>query len=49
MANDNWRTPPEVFQYFDSIYHFKVDVCASESNTLCREYITEEENALETS
>lgn len=46
MANDTWRTPPEVFNYFNNIYDFKVDCCASDDNHLCASYITEREDFL---
>lgn len=46
MANDTWRTPPEVFAYYNSIYNFQVDVCASKENALCKNYITEAEDYL---
>ena len=46
MANDLWRTPPEVFKYFDKQYDFQCDVAASDENHLCDWYITEERDAL---
>jgi phage N-6-adenine-methyltransferase len=46
MANDLWRTPKEVFNYFDRRYDFQCDVAASDDNHLCDSYITEKENAL---
>nr|WP_136252913.1 phage N-6-adenine-methyltransferase [Ningiella ruwaisensis] len=46
MENDTWRTPPEVFAYFNADYDFKVDVCASKDNALCIDFIDEKENAL---
>ena len=42
MANDTWRTPPEVFDYFDQEYNFKVDCCASFDNALCSDYFDQE-------
>ena len=47
MANDLWRTPPEVFNYFDVKYRFVCDVAASESNHLCAKYFTESNSALD--
>ena len=46
MANDLWRTPPEVFKYFDKQYNFQCDVAASDENHLCDSYFTEKSNAL---
>ena len=46
MANDNWRTPTEVFQYFNKEYNFKYDVCASDNNHLCGKYLTENDDFL---
>ena len=46
MANDLWRTPPEVFGYFDRKYSFECDVAASDGNHLCNSYFTETLNAL---
>ena len=44
--NDLWRTPKEVFKYFNDQYGFVCDVAASDHNHLCDEYLTEEINAL---
>ena len=44
--NDLWRTPKEVFHYFNEQYGFVCDVAASDHNHLCDEYLTEEINAL---
>ena len=46
MANDLWRTPPQVFEHYNSIFNFKCDVAASKENSLCEKYITEEEDTL---
>ena len=46
MANDLWRTPKEVFKYFNDQYSFECDVAASDDNHLCDYYLTEEINAL---
>lgn len=47
MANDLWRTPNQVFKYFDDQYSFRCDVAASDQNHLCGLYYTELTNALE--
>ena len=49
MANDSWRTPPEIFNYYNSRFNFSVDVAASDENHLCARYITEKQDALVTS
>jgi phage N-6-adenine-methyltransferase len=46
MANDLWRTPKEVFNYFNRRYDFQCDVAASDDNHLCDLYYTEISNAL---
>lgn len=48
MANDTWRTPPEVYRYLDKMFDFKADVCASKDNALHKVYIDEQTNYLET-
>ncbi|MFC4699351.1 DNA N-6-adenine-methyltransferase [Glaciecola siphonariae] len=48
MSNNNWKTPPEIFAYFDAEYNFKCDVAADENNHLCDKYITEEMDTLKT-
>jgi phage N-6-adenine-methyltransferase len=46
VSNDTWRTPPEIFNYFNMGYDFKIDVCASKENSLCPDYIDQDEDAL---
>ena len=46
MANDLWRTPPEVFEYYNNKYNFQWDVCASAENALCKKYLTEKDDFL---
>lgn len=31
-GNNDWETPPEVFKYWDDIFHFQIDVAASVEN-----------------
>ena len=49
MANDSWRTPPEIFNHYNKRFDFALDVAASDDNHLCRNYITKEQDALTTS
>ncbi len=44
---DQWRTPPWLFAFLQDRYgRFQVDLCASECNALCLDYITVEQDAL---
>ena len=46
---DSWRTPPELFSALNAEFSFNLDAAASQDNALCRHFITEEQNTLETS
>lgn len=43
----NWETPKWLFDLLDEEFNFDLDVCATDDNTLCEYYFTEEENGLE--
>ncbi|WP_336658071.1 phage N-6-adenine-methyltransferase [Leclercia adecarboxylata] len=45
---DLWRTPPALFAALDAEFCFQVDAAAAPHNTLCRKFITAEQNTLET-
>lgn len=45
--SENWATPPEEFEKWNSIYDFVLDAAASDDNALCPFYFTKEQNALE--
>ena len=45
-SHDEWLTPPELFAVLDKEFHFMLDAAASDDNTLCHAWYTEEENAL---
>lgn len=45
-ASEEWATPPEVFDWLDSHFHFDLDVCATPDNTTCNQYFTKKENGL---
>lgn len=45
---DCWRTPPEIFAALNAEFNFQLDAAASEHNTLCPFFITEQQNALTT-
>lgn len=46
MANDLWRTPPEVFNTLNNEFDFIADMACSNENTLCDIFFTEEEDSL---
>ena len=41
-----YETPDEVFDHYDRLYHFYMDVCASAQNHKVRRYFTAETDAL---
>ncbi|AUR96789.1 DNA N-6-adenine-methyltransferase [Vibrio phage 1.232.O._10N.261.51.E11] len=46
MANDLWRTPPEVFNTLDREFNFAADMASSHQNALCALHFTEENDSL---
>lgn len=46
MANDLWRTPPEVFNTLNKEFNFIADMAASEENALHSDYFTEKQDSL---
>lgn len=46
MANDSWRTPPEVFNTLNAEFGFVADMACDEDNKLCDIGFTEENNSL---
>lgn len=47
--NSQRGTPNDYFRWFDAMFRFTVDVCATPSNTTCDKYFTEADNGLEQS
>ena len=46
-VSTSWETPDDLFAYWDGVFHFDLDVCASAENTKVREaYFTEADNGL---
>ncbi|MFA5875247.1 MAG: DNA N-6-adenine-methyltransferase [Candidatus Margulisiibacteriota bacterium] len=43
---DLWSTPQDLFDRLNSVYHFKIDVCATHNNSKCRYFYSPEENGL---
>lgn len=41
----DWETPPELFNLLNTQYHFTLDVCATEQNAKCKNYITPKQDA----
>ena len=46
MANDSWRTPPEVFNKLNLEFEFVADMAATTENALCKLFFTEEDDSL---
>lgn len=46
MANDEWRTPPALFDVLDMRHQFTIDTAATDGNRLAPLWITEEQDAL---
>lgn len=47
MSNDLWRTPPEVVDYIQSRFgKIQLDLCASETGSVCDFYLDEHDNFL---
>ena len=46
MANDLWRTPPEVFNTLNLEFGFVADMASSHENALCETHFTEEDDSL---
>lgn len=46
MANDNWRTPPEVFYTLDREFNFVADMASSKGNALRPLHFTEKDDSL---
>lgn len=48
MANDTWRTPPEIINFIENKFgKIQVDLCSSDENKVCDFNITEEDNFLD--
>ena len=47
--SQEWETPQWLFDKYNDIYHFDLDVCASHENHKCPEYFTKEQDGLKQS
>lgn len=45
-ATDDWATPQHLFDDWNSVYKFDVDVCASPTNAKVAKYFTKEQDGL---
>ena len=41
--NQEWETPPEIFDPLNEIFHFELDVCATSKNTKCERFLSLED------
>lgn len=46
MANDLWRTPPEVFEKLNREFNFMADMACTHENALVSLHFTEDDNSL---
>ncbi len=46
MSNDEWATPPWLFDKLNAEFHFDLDVCATAANSKCKAYWSKESDAL---
>ena len=44
--SDEWETPPDLFAYLNTRFHFTLDVAATRENTKCPSYYTMVEDGL---
>ena len=48
MANDLWRTPPEVIRYLEKRFgEVQIDLCSSDENKVCELNLNESDNFLD--
>lgn len=43
---DLWSTPQDLFDNYNTIYHFDIDVCALPENAKCMKYYTPQQDGL---
>ena len=44
--SEMWETPQWLFDMYNEIYHFTLDVCATAENAKCENYFTPEQDGL---
>lgn len=45
-VKEDWETPQYLFDIFNKLYHFDIDICASADNAKCDRYFTKSDDAL---
>ncbi len=48
-SNIEYETPQWLFDHFNSLFNFELDVCASKENAKCKNWLSEKDNGLEKS
>lgn len=43
----DWRTPPALFEAINATYQFTLDAAADADNALCKQFFTEQDDALQ--
>ena len=46
---DEWETPQTVFNELDAVYHFDLDVCATQQNAKCKRFFDKAQDGLKKS
>lgn len=47
--SDEWETPQDLFDKLNEIYHFDMDVCATEQNAKCDRFFDKAQDGLKKS
>ena len=45
-GKNDWETPQDFFDEWDNLFHFTIDVCATEANHKCDRYYSPADNGL---
>lgn len=45
-GKEDWRTPQDLFDRLDGMFHFTLDPCSTDENALCEHHYTEQDNGL---
>lgn len=45
-ASEEWSTPQWLFDEYNNMYRFKLDVCATKENAKCEKFYTKEDDGL---
>lgn len=45
-ATDEWSTPQDLFDKYNSLYQFDLDVCATPQNAKCKDYFARADDGL---